>query len=69
MLRETGSEVWNFTARYVMLGGLKQDVSESLFPGCAGCWRRKIAEELFSFSGELVPVCFPEVSVVGGFQI
>ena len=69
MLRETGSEIWNFSAWYVMLGGLKQDLSESLFPGCAGCWRRKIAEELFSFPGELVPVSFLELSVVVGFEI
>ena len=69
MLLETGSEIWNFSARYVMFGGLKQSLSESLFPGCAGCWRRKIAEELFSFPGELVPVSFLEVSVVGGFEI
>ena len=69
MLRKTRSEIWNFSARYVMLGGLKQNLSESFFPGCAGCWRRQIAEELFSFPGELIPVSFLEVSVVAGFEI
>jgi len=44
---------------------MKEDLSTDFLARCAGRGGGLVAEELFSFFGEIYPICFPEICVAG----